>query len=54
VIVLAPLLIILRRWNIKFGSCEILIGEDPPENHGINAFERPELIGAAVAGGLVA
>lgn len=53
-IVTAPLLLILRRWRLPFGSCAFLFGLVAAVIQGINAFTRPEFIGAAVAGGLLA
>lgn len=54
VIVMAPLLLMLRRWRLPFGSCAFLFGLVAAVIQGINAFTKPELIGAAVAGGLLA
>lgn len=53
-IVVAPLLLMLRRWRLPFGSCAFLFGLVAAVIQGINAFAKPELIGAAVAGGLLA
>lgn len=54
VIVLSPLLMILRRWRLPFGSCAFLFGLVAAVIQGIDAFVRLELIAAAVAGGLLA
>ena len=54
VILVAPLLLMLRRWRLPFGSCAFLFGVVATVIQGINAFTKPELIGAAVAGGLLA
>lgn len=54
VIVMSPLLMILRRWRLPFGSCAFVFGLVAAVIQGINAFSRPELIAAAVAGGLMA
>ncbi|HEU4867723.1 MAG TPA: hypothetical protein VFV09_08350 [Actinomycetota bacterium] len=54
VIVMSPLLLILRRWRLHFGSCALMFGLVAAVIQGINAFTKPELIGAAVAGGLLA
>jgi hypothetical protein len=54
VIVMAPLLVILRRWKLPFGACAFLFGLVAAVIQGIDAFTRPELVGAAVAGGLLA
>lgn len=54
VIVVTPLLLILRRWRLPFGSCAFLFGLVAAVIQGIDAFDRPELIVAAVAGGLLA
>jgi hypothetical protein len=54
VIVVAPLLMILSRWRLPFGSCAFLFGLVAAVIQGIDAFRRPELVASAVAGGLVA
>ncbi|HYN98548.1 MAG TPA: hypothetical protein VEU28_02630, partial [Actinomycetota bacterium] len=53
-IVMSPLLVILRRWRLPFGSCAFVFGLVAVVVQGIDAFARPELIAAAVAGGLLA
>jgi hypothetical protein len=54
VIVMSPLLMTLRRWSLPFGSCAFLFGLVAAVIQGINAFTKPELIGAAAVGGLLA
>lgn len=53
-VVISPLLLILRRWRLPFGSCAFVFGLVAALVQGIRAFEAPELIAAAVGGGLLA
>ncbi|MEX0789890.1 MAG: hypothetical protein WD178_03860 [Actinomycetota bacterium] len=53
-VVISPLLLILRRWRLPFGSCAFIFGLVATVVQGIRAFEAPELIAAAVGGGLLA
>ena len=54
VVVISPLLLILRRWRLPFGSCAFVFGLVATVVQGVNAFAAPELIAAAIGGGLLA
>jgi hypothetical protein len=51
-IVLAPLLYLLRRWRTPFGTATFLVTAVAALSSGIMEFEFPELVAAALAGGL--
>jgi hypothetical protein len=54
VVLVAPVLLMLRRWRLPFGSCAVLFGAVATVIQGVSAFNHRELIVAAVAGGVLA
>jgi hypothetical protein len=54
VVLVAPVLLLLRRWRLPFGSCAVLFGAVATVIQGVAAFGHRELIVAAVAGGAAA
>ena len=53
-LLLAPLLYLLRRWRLPFGAATLLVTLVAALSSAILEFEFPELVAAALAGGLLA
>ena len=54
VILLAPVLLLVRRWSIPFGTCTLLVGTIAVLSASIVNFSTWELVIAAILAGLAA